>query len=188
MKKVILAGLLASLISMAQAAESYFQVSNSWQEDRVTNAKSIAPDVVIGVKTGNWQYSGMAQYSQPEIGNGAITNSVEGRIRYNFDPVTTFKLKPWSQLRLGERITSTNNFSYYAIDLGLTVPVSSVVDVDFGYRYRNAFNTSNNFETDRFGVEGKYKFTNKDTVGLRYGRSYGDSETNAWRLQYTRAF
>jgi hypothetical protein len=30
--------------------------------------------------------------------------------------------------------------------------------------------------------------TNKDTVGVRYTQSYGDSETNAWRLQYTRAF
>jgi opacity protein-like surface antigen len=188
MKKLFLAAIMAVSATFAQAADPYFQIANSWQENRVTGANSIAPDVVIGVKDGNWQYSGMAQFSQPELGNGAITNSVEGRVRYNFNPVTSFKLKPWSQLRLGEQITSTNNFSYYAVDLGLTVPLSPVVDVDFGYRYRNAFNTSNNFETDRLGVEGRYKFTNKDTIGLRYGRSYGDSETNAWRLQYTRAF
>jgi opacity protein-like surface antigen len=188
MKKLFLAAIIAASVTLAQAADPYFQIANSWQENRVTGANSIAPEVVIGVKDGSWQYSGKAQFSQADLGNGAITNSLEGRVRYNFNPVTNFKLKPWSQFRLGEQITSTNNFSYYAVDLGLTVPMSSVIDVDFGYRYRNAFDTSNNFETDRLGVEGRYKFTNKDTIGLRYGQSYGDTEVDAWRLQFTKAF
>jgi hypothetical protein len=91
MKKLFLAAIMAASVTLAQAAEPYFQVSNSWQENRVTNANSIAPDVVIGVKEGNWQYSGMAQFSQAEIGNGALTNSVEGRVRYNFGPMTIFQ-------------------------------------------------------------------------------------------------
>jgi hypothetical protein len=99
-----------------------------------------------------------------------------------------FKVRPWTQVRIGEQITSTNNFSYYATDLGLTVPVIRTFDLDFTYRYRNAFDTANNFQTNRYGVEGKLKMTDKDTVGVRYTQSYGDSETNAWRLQYTRAF
>lgn len=188
MKKLVLASFMVALAGLAQAAEPYFQLSNSWQENRVTHANSVAPDVVIGVKEGNWQVSGMAQFSQPEIGNGAITNSVEGRVRYNYEPFTNLKMRPWTQVRVGEQITSTSNFGYYAADLGLTVPVVSRVDVDFSYRYRNAFETSNNFQTNRYGIEGKFKVTDKDAVGLRYTRSYGDVETDAWRLQYTRAF
>jgi len=188
MKKLFLAALMVASVTLAQAADPYFQVSINWQENRVTHANGIAPDVVIGVKEGNWQYSGMAQFSQAEIGNGALTNSVEGRVRYNFNPITMFKVRPWTQVRIGEQITSTNNFSYYATDLGLTVPVIRTFDLDFTYRYRNAFDTANNFQTNLYGVEGKLKMTDKDTVGVRYTQSYGDSETNAWRLQYTRAF
>jgi hypothetical protein len=188
MKKLFLAAIMAASVTVAQAAETYFQVANSWQEDRVTNANSIAPDVVIGVKDGNWQYSGMTQFSQAELGNGATTNSLEGRVRYNFNPVTNFKLKPWTQARLGERIQSDNNFSYYAVDLGVTAPVTGVFDLDFTYRYRNAISSGKDFQTDRYGVEGKLKLSAKDAVGVRYTQSYGDAETNAWRLQYTRAF
>lgn len=188
MKKLFLAAVMVASVTLAQAAEPYFQVSNNWQENRATGADSIAPDVVIGVKEGNWQYSGMAQFSQAELGNGAITNSVEGRVRYNLNPVTSFKLKPWTQARLGERIQSDNNFSYYAVDLGLTAPVTSVFDLDFTYRYRNAFSSGKDFQADRYGVEGKLKLTAKDAVGVRYTQSYGDVDTNAWRLQYTRAF
>jgi hypothetical protein len=188
MKKLFLAAVMVASVTLAQAAEPYFQVSNNWQENRATGADSIAPDVVIGVKEGNWQYSGMAQFSQAELGNGAITNSVEGRVRYNFNPVTSFKLKPYTQARLGERIQSDNNFSYYAVDLGVTAPVTSVFDLDFTYRYRNAFSSGKDFQTDRYGVEGKLKLSAKDAVGVRYTQSYGDSDINAWRLQYTRAF
>lgn len=188
MKKIILAALLISAAFAVRASEPYFQVANSWQENRVTGADSIAPELVVGTKNGNWQYSGRAAFSQAELGNGSITNTVEGRLRYNYNPITSLKLKPWTQLRLGEQIQSANNFSYYALDLGLTVPVVKTFDLDVTYRYRNAFNTSNNFETNRFSIEGKYKLTNKDAVGVRYARSYGDSETDAWRLQYTRAF
>jgi hypothetical protein len=188
MKKLFLAAIMAASVTVAQAAETYFQVANSWQENRATNADSVSPDVVIGVKDGNWQYSGLVSTSQAELGNGTITNAAEGRVRYNFNPVTNFKLKPWTQARLGERIQSDNNFSYYAVDLGVTAPVTSVFDLDFTYRYRNAISSGKDFQTDRYGVEGKLKLSAKDAVGVRYTQSYGDAETNAWRLQYTRAF
>lgn len=188
MKKIILASFLVFAALTSYAADPYFQIANSWQENRQTGANNISPDVVVGVKSGQWQYSGLASFSQAEWGNGSITNSVEGRVRYNYAPVTGLKLKPWTQLRLGEQIKSNTDFAYYAIDLGLTMPVVKTFDLDFTYRYRNAFDTANNFQTNRYGIEGKLKLTAKDAVGVRYTRSYGDSETNTWRLQYTRSF
>jgi opacity protein-like surface antigen len=97
-------------------------------------------------------------------------------------------VKPYAQLRLGETVKSATHYSYYAVDTGVAVPVAEKFEVDFSYRYRNAFDTANNFQTDRFGVEGKVKLTDKDSLGLRYTQSYGDSESNALRLQYTRSF
>lgn len=188
MKKFLLGLLLASAVGVAGAAEPYFQVANSWQENRETGANSISPEAVIGAKSGPWQYSGRVGFNQAELGNGSITNTVEGRLRYNFNPVTGLKLKPWSQLRIGEQIKSDSHFMYYALDLGLTTPITKVFDLDFTYRYRNAFDTANEFQTDRYGVEGKFRLSKVDSVGVRYTQSYGDSRTNAWRLQYTRAF
>lgn len=189
MKKLVLT-LLAAVAVSAHAGESkpYFQIANSWQENRITGADSVAPELVVGTKQGNWQYSGKAGFNQSEIGNGSITNTVEGRLRYNFNSIPNLRLKPWAQLRLGEQIKSNADFAYYALDLGITAPVTKTFDLDFTYRYRNAFDAANNFETNRVGVEGKLKLTNKDSIGVRYTQSYGDSETDAWRLQYTRAF
>ncbi len=189
MKKLILT-LLAAIAVSAQAGEikPYFQVANGWQENRVTGADNISPEFVLGAKDGNWQYSGRVGWSQSSWGNGSMTNQLEGRLRYNLNPVTGLKLKPYSQLRLGEQIKTGAHFSYYAIDLGLITPITKTFELDFTYRYRNAFETGNNFETDRYGVEGKFSLTNKDGIAIRYTQSYGDSETDAWRLQYTRAF
>jgi len=186
MKRTILASLLSLAMTTALAGP-YIQLAHSWGENRSTDATSVSSDITLGTKVGSWQYSGMAQMSQTSWGDGPITNSIEGRLRYNFNPVA-FGLKPWTQLRLGDQITSDNEFLYYALDIGMTVPLDKKFELDFGYRYRNAFDTSNEFQTDRAGVEGKLKFTDTDTLGLRYGQSYGDSETDSVRIQYSKAF
>lgn len=189
MKKFILTLLTAVTVSAhAGDAKPYFQVANSWQENRETGADNIAPEFVLGAKNGSWQYSGRVGWSQASWGNGSMTNQLEGRLRYNFSPVTGLKLKPYTQLRLGEQIKTGSHFSYYAVDLGLGTPITKTFELDFTYRYRNAFDTANNFETNRYGIEGKFALTSKDSIGIRYTQSYGDSETDAIRLQYTRAF
>ena len=62
------------------------------------------------------------------------------------------------------------------------------VDLDFSYRYRNSFDESKNFQTNRYGIEAIYKFNDSNSLGLRYAQTYGDSESNSWRLQYTHSF
>lgn len=185
MKKLVLASLVALFTATAHAGNWYGSVEAETAENRVTHADTIGTGVILGYKEGDWQYSGKLGTSQAEWGNGSITNSYEGRVKRSFSMLGT---KPYLQGRLGERVSSSTHFSYYAVDAGVVVPVVKQFDLDFSYRYRNAFDTANNFQTDRYGVEGKVKVTNNDSVGLRYTRSYGDSETNAWRVQYTRSF
>jgi hypothetical protein len=59
---------------------------------------------------------------------------------------------------------------------------------DVGARYRNAFETANNYETTRVHAAVAYALTKQDAVAVRWSRSYGDEEKDAWRLQYTRSF
>jgi hypothetical protein len=185
MKKLLLASFLASLVGVAQAGNWYSAVEGETGENRVTKAETIGTGLIVGYKEGDWQYSGKMSTSQAEWGNGSITTSYEGRIKRSFD---LGFVKPYLQGRLGDRVTSSKDFTYYALDTGVVLPVSKQFDLDFSYRYRNAFNADNNFQTDRYGIEGKVKLTSQDSLGLRYTQSYGDSETNAWRLQYTHSF
>lgn len=174
--------ILVMTFAASAYATPYVATEYETNENRVTKADSIGAGVIVGKKYNDGlQVSGKVSYSQAEFGNGSITNSVEGRVKQSFG---AFYLGG----RLGERILTSDHFSYYAIDTGLVFPVGNAFSVDVSYRYRNAFSSGKNFETNRYGVEGKYKLTKNDTVGLRYTQSYGDSETNSWRLQYTHSF
>lgn len=183
--KKLLAILAFGLAAGVASAQGYGALEYEDSENRVTHADSYSTGVILGYKTGAWSLSGKVSQSQAELGNGAITNRYEARAKHSWAVSST---RPYLGVRLGENVTATNNFSYYAVDAGLVIPTSDRFAVDFSYRYRDAFKESNNFQTNRYGVEGVYKVTNKDSLGLRYARSYGDSETDSWRLQYTHSF
>jgi hypothetical protein len=185
MKKLVLTAALLLVASTAMAGNFYAAGQYGTSEDRNSKADSYNTAVILGYKDGPWQYSGQVNSGQADWGNGAITNRYEGRVKHTWSAIG---IKPYAQIRLGEVVKSVNNFSFYAFDTGVVVPLSEKFEVDFSYRYRNAFDTANSFQTDRYGVEGKVKMTDKDSLGLRYSQSYGDSESNTWQLQYTRGF
>jgi len=184
MKKLLATIALVAAAGIANA-QGYAGIEYADNHNRVSGADSYAPGMVVGIKNGAWQYSGKTSWSQAKYGNGAITTAYEARIKHNWK---TAGVSPYAQVRLGEQVSSTANFSYYALDAGVVVPVVSRVAVDFSYRYRDAFETVNNFQTNRYGIEPTVQITDKDKIGLRYSRSYGDSETNSWRLAYARSF
>ena len=184
MKKLLVLGALLGAMGVANA-QGYAGIEYADNHNRATGADSYSPGVVVGVKDGAWQYSGKTSWSQAEYGNGAITTAYEARIKHSWKVAGG---TPYAQVRLGEQVSSTTNFSYYAVDAGVVVPVVAKVGVDFSYRYRNAFSTGNNFETNRYGIEPTFQITNKDKVGLRYSQSYGGSKINSWRLAYNRSF
>lgn len=183
MKKVL--AILAMAFASTAFAQGYAGVEYDNADGRNGTSDSVGTAVILGYKNGNTQYSGKLSTSQAEFGNGSISTQYEARAKQKFD---FYNVKPYLGVRLGEKVSSTSNFSYYAVDAGVVYPVASKFDVDFSYRYRNAFNTDNNYQTDRYGIEGIYKVTAKDSVGVRFARSYGDSETDSIRLNYTHSF
>ena len=185
MKKIVLIAALFLAASTAMAGNFYAAGEYETAEDRNTKADSYTTGVTLGYKDGGWQYSAKVSSGQAEWGNGSITNRYEGRVKHTW---SALGVKPYLGVRLGETVKSSTNFSYYAVDTGVAVPVTEKVEVDFSYRYRNAFDTANKFQTDRYGIEGKLKLTANDSLGLRYAQSYGDSLSNSLRLQYTRSF
>jgi len=180
LKKVVLATVLAAAFSLAQAG-GYTSLEYSNETNRATNADNIKEGLVVGMKDGAMDYSLKMENSQTEFGSGSISQGMEVRIKRTFD---MFYLGG----RLGEKVSSSTHFSHYAIDAGIKIPLGAGLTGDVGARYRDAFDTSNSYTTQRAHVAVGYALTKQDAVAVRWSRTWGDEEKDAWRLQYTRSF
>ena len=183
MKFTKLAVVFASLLiaGSAVAAGGYASLEYSDESNRSTGAENINHAVVIGSKIDTVDYSIKMANSQTELGSGSITQALEVRAKKNFGAV-------YFGGRLGERITSSTHFSYYAVDTGVKIPLVAGFTADVGARYRNAFESGKLFETTRVHTTVGYALTKQDAVAVRWSRSYGDEQKDAVRLQYTRSF
>ena len=183
MKFTKLAVVFASLLiaGSALAAGGYASLEYSDESNRLTGAENINHGLVVGTKMDGVDYSIKMANSQTEIGSGSITQALELRAKKSFGAL-------YFGGRVGERITSSTNFSYYALDSGVKFPLFAGFTADVGARYRNAFESGKLYETTRGHVAVGYALTKQDAVAVRWSRSSGDEEKDAVRLQYTRSF
>ena len=183
MKFTKLAVAFATLLiaGSAMAAGGYASLEYSDESNRKTGAENINHGVVVGTKMSGVDYSIKMANTQTEIGSGSITQALEIRAKKSFGAL-------YFGGRVGERITSSTNFSYYAIDSGVKFPLFAGLTGDVGARYRNAFESGKLYETVRGHFAVGYALTKQDSVAVRWSRSSGDEEKDAVRLQYTRSF
>lgn len=180
MKKLSL--FLATLVIGTSAmAQGYGSFEYSDEKKRSTGVSNIKEAIVVGNKVGSTDYSLKMENSQTELGSGSITQGLEVRVRQS---IGAFYVGG----RLGERISSSTHFSHYAVDAGVKFPLVAGFTGDVGARYRNAFDNVNDYQTTRVHTAVGYDLTKKDKLAVRWSRSYGDEEKDAWRLQYTRSF
>ena len=176
------------LVAGAAQAGGYADLQYYQEENRNTNKENIKYAVTVGNKAeGNWDYSLKLETSQAEVGNGSISEGVEVRVRKGLELGV---LKPYIGVRLGEKIGSSSHFSHYAVDAGTKFPLIGSLTGDIGYRYRNAFDTTNLYQSNRYHAALAYALTKQDSLAVRYSQSYGDTseEKNSWRFTYTRSF
>lgn len=176
------------LVAGVANAGGYADIQYYQEENRNTNKENIKHAITVGNKTdGGWDYSFKLETSQTEVGNGSIGEGVEVRVRKGF---ALASLKPYVGVRLGEKIGSSAHFSHYALDAGTKFPLIGSLTGDVGYRYRNAFDTVNDYQSNRGHVALAYAITKQDSVAVRYSQSYGTTseEKNSWRFTYSRQF
>jgi hypothetical protein len=176
------------LVAGAAQAGGYADLQYYQEENRNTKVDNIKHAMTVGYKTDDaWDYSFKLETSQTEVGNGSIGEGVEVRVRkgLNFGV-----LKPYVGVRVGEKIGSSAHFSHYAFDLGTKFPLIGSLNGDVGYRYRDAFQTDNTYQSNRYHAALSYGLTKQDTVAVRYSQSYGatSEEKNSWRFTYSRSF
>lgn len=172
---------VAVTTTSAVAAGGYATLDYQDESNRQTGKENINTGLAVGSKVGDVDYSIKMANSQTELGSGSINQALELRARKNFGTV-------YVGGRLGERITSSTHFSYYAVDSGVKFPVVAGFTADVGARYRNAFESGKLYETTRGHVAMSYALTKQDSVAVRWSRSWGDDKKDSVQMAYRRSF
>jgi len=191
MKLVKILAVAAMLVAGAAQAQNtgYTTFEFSQETKRADDTDKLKGGLVVGVKTSEGRdYSIKLESSQTRVGEGSISTGIEVRAKQNFAAIGY--LTPYLGVRLGEKMTSDEHFSHYAVDAGVKFPIVGALSGDVGVRYRNAFNTANAFESTRGHAILAYALTKTDSVAVRYSKAYGDvaEEKDAYRLSYTHSF
>ena len=97
-------------------------------------------------------------------------------------------LSGYTRVALGQKFTSTTNFTYYSVEPGVTMPLGAGFNAKVGYRFRNAFDTANNDTTRTWRAGLSYDINKTNTVGLGYDSVRGDWNQNIVKVNYTRGF
>jgi hypothetical protein len=118
------------------------------------------------------------------------TNSVSNRLEVGLTPKTTlFSINPYTRFAVGERFTSTGNYSYYSVEPGIVYPnIFDKFSARVGWRYRNSFLEAGNDETRTWGLGVSYPIIKSTSLGVRYDRTTGDSNQNTWNFNLTKSF
>jgi len=92
---------------------------------------------------------------------------------------------------VGQKYSNTTDFSYYSIEPSISAAVPGVAGLSakVGYRWRSAFDSSqNNDQTHTARYTLAYALTKVDTVSVRYDRVQGDSNQKTVAVAYSRGF
>lgn len=190
MKKIFaFLSLFASAAAFASAGvTTEFEGEYGRGKDSGTNGSSVA--IAPYVKFGDgWKadikFEGSRDFGQVSGENKAIEGLTEARIRKDFK--VTDKASVGLRVGIGEKY-STKDFSYYTFEPIIGYKLSEPLSVNASVRYRNAFNSANEYQTRTYKLGTAYKITKEDEVGVKYFEKYGDSRSHGFELVYTRGF
>jgi predicted porin len=185
MKKIVIAT-LALMSSLAFAGTATFEGSKVNGLDGAKDAMST--NFAIS-ETVNKTFSVHTQLtSQQSDGTNAVSTRLEvgGTATVPvYGPVTGY-----TRVAVGQKYSTTGQFTYYSIEPGLSVPLTSSLTAKVGYRFRTAAENPNvnkdTTDTVRIGVS--YALNKEHAVGVRYDRMTGDSRNDSVNIFVTRSF
>ena len=185
--KKIFAILALALTGSAFAAES--GVGFEFERERGNNAPNTFENTVSVApyyKFDNGIKADIKFYGSREDGSKTLENKVEARVQKMWEVMPNTKLG--ARASIGELFSSTTDFAYYTFEPKASYALTDALSLQASYRYRNAFNTSNNYQTRTTKLGFDYALTKKDEVGVRYLMKRGDYDTNGIEFAYTRGF
>ena len=180
--KKIFAILALAITGTAFAADSF-----TVEGQHINNAGAAAQQqYVLGVKKEFSGFAGDLAFSNAQTeGTNALSTRLEAGATVA-GPVGLY-----ARAAIGQKYSNTTDFTYYSVEPGIAVPVPGVAGLTakVGYRFRSAFDSSqNNDQTHTARYSLAYALSKDDTVALKYDRVNGDNNQKVIAVAYTRGF
>ena len=136
---------------------------------------------------GGFSVSGVASTTQ--VPNSALKQNLEAQVGYALPAFAGVAVS--GKVGVGERF-STTNFPYYALYGAADYAIGGGLTLNaISYRYRNAFDTANAYESHQLKTGVTYDITSNYSVGVSVSRSYdntwnatGDAVTGALTIKF----
>lgn len=177
MKKILLVTLLALAATTVQAADNFGKIEYAFRDIDGDAPNKNGLNITVGHKFNpSWAIDGKAEI---RVENG--TESVSNRLELG----TTYSEKNlFVRGSVGEKFKEGSSFAYYTVEPGAKFDLTKDLKLIGSYRYRNAFNTSNDDETHRAQVGAEYSLDKTSAVTASVGRSWGDTQYNSVNVGY----
>jgi hypothetical protein len=183
--KMILIAVMFVITSLAQAQSS---MSLSYgQKDMLNNTQ--AHQVALSVKTRLLkQLDGEVGFSNDSTdGTNSLTTRMEAGVIF-LQPINdnvdfNFKTMVGQKQKSGQE-----GFAYYSVEPSLKFKLPARLFASVGYRFRNAFDESNNDRSNTMKYAIGYQITPKDSLSLGYDVTRGDGANDMTSVKYTRSF
>ena len=180
--KKIFAILALAITSTAFAADSF-----TVEGQHINNAGAAAQQqYVLGVKKEFGGFAGDLAFSNAQTeGTNALSTRLEAGATVA-GPVGLY-----ARAAVGQKYSNTTDFTYYSIEPGIAAAVPGVAGLTakFGYRFRSAFDsTQNNDQTHTARYSLAYALSKDDTIAVKYDRVNGDNNQKVIAVAYTRGF
>ena len=180
--KKIFAILALAITSTVFAADSF-----TVEGQHINNAGAAAQQqYVLGVKK---EFNGFAGDLAIQNAQTEGTNALSTRLEAGATVAGPVGL--YARAAIGQKYNNTTDFTYYSIEPGIAAAVPGVqgLTAKVGYRFRSAFDSSqNNDQTHTARYSLAYALSKQDTVALKYDRVNGDNNQKVVAVAYTRGF
>jgi len=148
---------------------------------------SLAP--IVGYLFGDNKIDFMAQLSQEQSGNRPFNGKLELRYKRSFSG--PFGFNPKIRVSVGEKLNENSeggNFPYFTLQPFLSKEIGAV-EWYISYRYRNAFDSSNLFESHTAYFGGEFGIAKGWVIEPSYFHKWSDGDqANGVELQIARTF
>lgn len=114
---------------------------------------------------------------------------LEGGANYQYNLNNDFGL--YGRVGLGNNWVSEDtktDFVYYSLEPGVKWYPNDNSAVGLAYRFRDSFDTADEYQTSTFRLNGEYSFDNVNSVVAGYDYTLGDQEYNTYKIGYLARF
>lgn len=189
MKKFVIASILALTAGIA-SAQSFGGIEYNYRDgvgiDKGTDQQGAT--LTLGTTVAKDTTVDLKSIFRRTDGTGATGNRLEAGLTHTMN--VSNNLAGYTRVAIGEKFNSgvTSDFSYYSIEPGIKYQVAPSLGVKVGYRYRNGFSSSDNYQTNTLRLGSEYSLNKTSSLTVGYDRSYKDQEFNGVNVGYNFKF